>query len=47
MTPNNVSQLKTPKINVIDTIGAGDSFTATMAMEFVKGESLLKYIKRL
>lgn len=42
MTPNNVSQFKTPKINVIDTIGAGDSFTATMAMEFVKGESLAK-----
>ena len=42
MTPTNVSQLKTPKINVIDTIGAGDSFTATMAMEFVKGESLAK-----
>jgi fructokinase len=46
MTPNNVSQLKTPKINVLDTIGAGDSFTATMAMEFVKGKSLDKVHQR-
>ena len=45
MTPTNVSQLKTPKINVIDTIGAGD-FTATMAMEFVKGKSLDKVHQR-
>ena len=46
MTPNNVSQLKTPKINVLDTIGAGDSFTATMAMEFVKDKSLDKVHQR-
>ena len=46
MTPTNVSQLETPKINVIDTIGAGDSFTATMAMEFVKGKSLDKVHQR-
>ena len=46
MTPTNVSQLETPKINVIDTIGAGDSFTATMAMEFVNGQSLDKVHQR-
>lgn len=46
ITPTDESQLETPKINVIDTIGAGDSFTATMAMEFVKGESLDKVHQR-
>ena len=46
ITPTDESQLETPKINVIDTIGAGDSFTATMAMEFVKGQSLDKVHQR-
>ena len=46
ITPTEKSQLETPKINVIDTIGAGDSFTATMAMEFVNGQSLDKVHQR-
>lgn len=40
MTPNERSYLQTPKVEVKDTVGAGDSFTAVMIMGFAKGNSL-------
>lgn len=37
------SQLPTPKVeNVVDTVGAGDSFTATIISSLMKGETLAK-----
>lgn len=37
---NEKSYLKTPKTNVIDTVGAGDCFTATFITEILKGNNL-------
>lgn len=36
-TPGNVSFLPTPKVNVEDTVGAGDSFTAAFIASILKG----------
>lgn len=35
-----VSTLPTPKVKVVDTVGAGDSFTATIVSKLMQGESL-------
>ncbi len=35
-----VSVLKTPKVEVVDSVGAGDSFTATLVSRLILGESL-------
>lgn len=35
-----ISTLKTPKVKVVDTVGAGDSFTATLVSQLMQGESL-------
>ncbi len=35
-----LSHKDTPKVNVIDTVGAGDSFTATYVMSRINGESV-------
>ncbi len=40
MTPFEKSYLPTPRVQVKDTVGAGDSFTAAMIISFAKGESL-------
>jgi fructokinase len=40
MTPSEKSYMPTPKVEVKDTVGAGDSFTAVMIMGFAKGNSL-------
>ena len=40
MTPSGKSYLPTPKVQVKDTVGAGDSFTASMIIGFAKGEPL-------
>lgn len=40
MTANEKSYIKTPKVKVKDTVGAGDSFTAVMIINFAKGNSL-------
>lgn len=40
MTPSEKSYLSTPKVQVKDTVGAGDSFTASMVVGFAKGEPL-------
>lgn len=38
---NEISVLKTPVVkNVVDTVGAGDSFTATLISQLMKGKSL-------
>lgn len=36
-TPGNVSFQPTPKVEVADTVGAGDSFTATFIASIIKG----------
>lgn len=37
-TPGNVSFAETPKVTVADTVGAGDSFTATFVSSILKGK---------
>ncbi len=39
-TPGNVSFVATPKVDVADTVGAGDSFTAAFIASILKGESV-------
>lgn len=39
-TPGNVSFQPTPKVEVADTVGAGDSFTAAFIASVLKGESV-------
>ncbi|MDE6368538.1 MAG: carbohydrate kinase [Muribaculaceae bacterium] len=39
-TPGNVSFLPTPKVEVADTVGAGDSFTAAFIANILKGKSV-------
>ena len=39
-TPGNISFMPTPKVEVADTVGAGDSFTAAFIASILKGESV-------
>jgi fructokinase len=39
-TPGEVSFLETPKVNIADTVGAGDSFTAAFCASILKGKSI-------
>ncbi len=39
-TPGNFSFVPTPKVDVADTVGAGDSFTATFISSILRGESV-------
>jgi len=39
-TPGNVSFQPTPKVEVADTVGAGDSFTAAFIADILKGKSV-------
>lgn len=39
-TPGNVSFQPTPKVQVTDTVGAGDSFTAAFIASILKGKSI-------
>ncbi len=39
-TPGRVSFVETPKVAVADTVGAGDSFTATFISALLKGEGV-------
>ena len=39
-TPGNVSYQPTPKVEVADTVGAGDSFTAAFIASYLKGETV-------
>ena len=39
-TPGEVSFVETPKVNVADTVGAGDSFTATFVAAVLKGKKV-------
>ncbi len=39
-TPGNVSFVATPKVEVADTVGAGDSFTATFISSLLSGENV-------
>ena len=39
-TPGNVSFQPTPKVDVTDTVGAGDSFTAAFIASILKGKSV-------
>jgi len=46
MTPRERSELPTPKVEVKDTIGAGDSFTASMILGFARGRELKEIHKK-
>ena len=37
-----VSNIATPKVEVVDTVGAGDSFTATFVVNILKGASIVE-----
>ena len=39
-TPGNVSFLETPKVQVADTVGAGDSFTGSFIASILKGKTV-------
>ena len=39
-TPGNVSFYPTPKVEVADTVGAGDSFTAAFIASIIKGKEI-------
>ncbi len=39
-THTEVSYMETPKVEVVDTVGAGDSFTAALCASLLKGHSL-------
>ena len=39
-TPGKVSFVETPKVEVADTVGAGDSFTAAFVSAILKGKSV-------
>ena len=39
-TPGNVSFQPTPKVEVADTVGAGDSFTAAFIASILKGKTV-------
>lgn len=39
-TPNHMSFLPTPRVEVADTVGAGDSFTASFISSLLKGKSV-------
>ncbi|PWJ43260.1 carbohydrate kinase family protein [Sediminitomix flava] len=39
MSSSETTTLATPKVKVVDTVGAGDSFTATMVAGILKGEA--------
>lgn len=39
-TPDEVSTLATPKVDVVDTVGTGDAFSAALVMSLLKGQTL-------
>lgn len=39
-SPETISFLNTPKVNVVDTVGAGDSFTGAFITSLLQGKSL-------
>ncbi|WP_303208561.1 carbohydrate kinase family protein [Bacteroides oleiciplenus] len=46
ITSNDIAFLETPKVKVVDTVGAGDSFTAAFCTLLLKGEPVRKAHRR-
>ncbi|WP_281616371.1 carbohydrate kinase [Flammeovirga sp. SubArs3] len=42
VTKNETSYLSTPKVNVVDTVGAGDSFTARLVIGILNNEPIIE-----
>src|SRR5690554_1416063 len=40
LSPETISYLETPKVDVVDTVGAGDSFTAAFITSLLKGATM-------
>ena len=46
VTPDDLSYLRTPEVQVKDTVGAGDAFTAVMSTGLAKGQTLQELHQR-
>ena len=46
LTSGNMSYLSTPMVEVADTVGAGDSFTATFTSSIIKGQTVAESHRR-
>ncbi len=44
--PGSMSYMETPKVDVVDTVGAGDSFTGTFCASILRGDSIADAHKR-
>ena len=40
LSPSSCSKIKTPNVNIVDTVGAGDSFTGAFISSLLEGKSL-------
>ena len=40
-----IAQALPPKVNVVDTVGAGDTFTAALTVALIEGQSLQKALE--
>lgn len=45
-TPEDMSYKETPKVEVADTVGAGDSFTAAFVSSMIRGKSVAEAHQR-
>ena len=41
-TLNDISKINTPRVKVVDTVGAGDAFTGALAASIISGKSIIE-----